>query len=389
MLEDYTDRIKKFNNVAIVKSFSKDYALAGLRIAFITADESIIKNLKKVIPKHNVNSAAINCAISALNDKNKINEIKELNSKAREEFYEGLKALGYQPYKSHANFILCDFGKYCKYFYAKLEKNGVAVKCFSENSLFNSCLRISVPKISGVKYILELLKIKDLLIFDMDGIIFDITNSYIAAIAETFKYYTGEQIDKSEILYLKNLSGMSCNINVVMSLLEKYGYNLQTSEVAEIFHNFLFNSSNKKPLIDEERLLISKETFEEITEKYDLVIFSGRFKNEIYYSLNRFDIDKYFYYFVSADDLPKNMLKPNPYGVLKIMDVCPHKSIRYLGCSVDDIIAGNTANIETIGVVAPSADFNTAINNFKHLGVKYILDDVNFIYEFLSDILSE
>ena len=393
VFEDYIDKAKKLDNVVIIKSFSKDYALAGLRIAFIAASENIIKNLKKIILPNNVNSVAINCAISALDDKNRINEIKELNSKAKEELYEGLKALGYKPYESHGNFILCDFGKYCKYYYEKLKKNGVIVKNFSEDSLFNSCLRIGVPKTSGVKYILKLLKVKDMLIFDIDGVIFDIINSHVVAIAETFKYFTGQEADKSEILRLKNLGGMSCDWDVALHLLKNSGYDIQMPELISVFQNFFFNpaykTENKKYLIDEEKLLIPKETFEKITEKYDLVIFTGRLKDEINYSFNKFGIGKYFYHFVFGDDLPKNMLKPNPYGILKILDICPHKSIRYLGCGVDGIIAANMAKIETIGVVSPDSDFNSTVNSFKHLGAKYILDDINLIYEFLTDILPE
>ena len=80
------------------------------------------------------------------------------------------------------------------------------------------------------------------------------------------------------------------------------------------------------------------------------------------------------------------MLKPHPKGVLNILKHCPHLSIKYLGDSVDDIIAGNSANVETIGIVSPGADYNIMKNNFRHLGAKYMLDDVKNIESFLDEI---
>ena len=44
VLEDYIDLVKKYNNVIVVKSFSKDYAIAGLRLGVVFANEDIIQN---------------------------------------------------------------------------------------------------------------------------------------------------------------------------------------------------------------------------------------------------------------------------------------------------------------------------------------------------------
>ena len=52
--------------------------------------------------------------------------------------------------------------------------------------------------------------------------------------------------------------------------------------------------------------------------------------------------------------------------------------------SIDDIIAGNGANVDTIGVISPGADKNIVVNNFKHLCAKYILENINDICDFLN-----
>ena len=149
-----------------------------------------------------------------------------------------------------------------------------------------------------------------------------------------------------------------------------------------------FNYKNENQLIDKEKLLISKEIFEKLAKKFDLVIFSERFREEINYSFEKFGISQYFCYYITGDDLPKSLIKPSPKGLFNILEHCPHHNIGYFGDGIDDILAGNGAKIQTIGVIPPYADFNILINNFKHLGASYILDDINLIYEFANDVFT-
>jgi len=384
---DYLDLAKKYNNVAVVKSFSKDYGLAGLRLGFVVANNVIIKELQKIASPYNVNIIAISCAIAAMNDEKYFEEIKELNIQAKELLYQGLLEKGGLPHKSQGNFILCDFGDYADFYYNKLKNNGVIVRNYSKNSILATYLRITVPKIGGVKFILELLNKKDLIIFDLDGVVFDVRESYNSAIAKTFQHFAGYEINQQEINEIKNQGGMNCDWDAVQCLLLNHNIKVEYIDIINIFQELFYNPNNntKEYLIDKEKLIISKEIFEELSKTYDMVVFSGRLKEEAIYSLKKFEIDKYFSYFVTCDDLPKNMLKPHPQGVLNILQHCPFKTIKYFGDSVDDIIAGNKANVETIGVISPGADFNSKVNNFKHLGAKYILDDAKNIIGFLED----
>ena len=377
---DYIDLVKKYNNIAIIKSFSKDFALAGLRFGLVLADFKIINNLKKVIPPYSVNTISLNCAISALNDEKRIEEIKEQNSLARKALFETLNEKGFKPYESEGNFIFCDFNSYSKFYYEKFKKSGIIVRDFPKSSNYSNFLRITVPKLGGVKYISELLNKKDVLIFNLDGIIVDSTESYLKTIIKTVEHFTDREISLKEVLNAKNLGKMSCNWETVKYLLSTYDKDIELSEIITVFF-FFFTK-----YIDNEKLLISKETFVELSKDYDMVIFSGRLMDEVKYTLEKFDIDKYFYFYITSDDLPRNMLKPNPKGVYEILKHCPHKTITHLGSSVDDIIAANSANINVIGIIPPFTNENIMINNYRHLGVSHILNDVKNINSFLQDI---
>ena len=123
-----------------------------------------------------------------------------------------------------------------------------------------------------------------------------------------------------------------------------------------------------------------------MNKKYDIVIFSVRLKEESLYSLKKFNLENYFSYFVTSDDLPKNMLKPHSRGVLEIIKHCPHNDIKFIGDSIDDIISGNSANITTIGVVAPNVDYNIMVNKFRHVGANHILSASFEIQNYLKKI---
>ena len=383
-LEDYLDLVKKYNNVVVIKSFSHDYALAGLRISFICASKDIINNLRK-IDSGNTNSVALECAYCALNNDSVFEEIKIQNDNARELLHNGLIEKGFKPIQSEANFILCNFLNYTDFYYRKLKNNGVIVKRYDEDSPYSSYLRITVPKIGGVKYILELLKKKDILIFNPDGIIFDTNDSVNEAIIQTFKHFAGYTIKQEEIMHAKNMGGYNFSWNIIKYLLEKHNIHIEINDIAKVFQNIFYNPNNKEGdfLINKEKLLFSKENLEELCKKYDLILFSDRQDFELKYSLEKFEIDRFFDYIITVNNLEYGHFKPNPQGVYEILGHCPHNSAKYIGNTVNDIIAGNKANVYTIGFVIFEESKSVMINNFKHLCANNIIENKEDILNFL------
>ncbi len=370
--KDYLEIIERLDNVIIIKSFSSDFALAGLRLGFVASREEIINNLKKISTENNVDAIAIQCGYSTFSDEKYFEEIKKLNYEARELLYEGLIEKGFEAYKSEANFVLCDFNNYANYYYEKFRKNEVIVKKFPESSNFSSCLRITAAKKGGVKFLLELLNKKDILIFDPDCVIFDIQDSYNEAIMQTVRHFTDKEVISQEVTHLKNLGGYNHSYNIIKYLLENRNCNVGIDEIKDVFQSLYYAP---RFLIDEEKLLIPKEIFEELSKKYDMVIYTDRTRQELNHLLEKFDINKYFYYTITSD---------REMEFSDILKQCPHKSVKYLCSNVQGIIMGNSANIETVGIIPLGSSENDAVNNFKHLGARYILKNVKYITEFLK-----
>lgn len=384
--KDYTDIVEKYDNIILIKSFSYDYALAGLNIAEVISNENIISNLKKVKPKNSVNILSLNCALSVLKNEKYIETIKNYNFEARNFLTKEIERLGYKIFPSEGNFILCDFKDQLEFYYNKLRKNGIIVKKYPANSTLSSYLRITIPKLSGAKYILELLQKKELLIFDIEGVLFDIRDSYYKAIAETCKQISNKIIEISEIQKIKNTFNLNCAEDIIEYFLNKFSINTDKNSINEIFKNLYLENKdqNDSALINNEKLLISKENIEELSKKYDLIIYTTEKSIDINYYLKKYNLEKFFYIIkLQKDDKKYNL---NSLYLKELMSKCAFKNTpRFLSSNIEGIIAANNAEIETVGAALLEENYSYLINNFRHIGVKHILKDIKEIKDILND----
>ena len=195
--------VKTYKNLAVVKSMSKDYALAGLRLGFVVSDSKNILNIKKMLSPYNVNAVAAKAAIAAVSDDQHFQKMKAELNKSKKFLTEEFKKLKVKVYDSHANFILAEFGEKTDYVYNVLLKNRIIVKKYDELG----ALRITLPAFEAAKNLAGLITTRDVIVFDMDGVLVDVQNSYRLAIAETYKYFTKREISQEDIKAAKNLGG--------------------------------------------------------------------------------------------------------------------------------------------------------------------------------------
>ncbi len=161
--KDYTSGLELFKrskNVFILRTFSKIYGLASLRIGWGYGDKKIINALYKIKPPFNVNLFAENCAAKAISDK------KFVEKSVRHNTFWGnkIKSLfsNYNIFSNEivCNFLLLDFNKSkisSKLFINKLLTNRIIVRSMQEYKIKN-CLRLSIGNSSENKYLLKVVK---------------------------------------------------------------------------------------------------------------------------------------------------------------------------------------------------------------------------------------
>ncbi|MCD7739871.1 MAG: aminotransferase class I/II-fold pyridoxal phosphate-dependent enzyme, partial [Candidatus Gastranaerophilales bacterium] len=268
----YSKYIKGYDNVFIVRSFSKDFALAGMRLGYIISAQENIINLKKTVSPFSVNAYAMKAGIAALSDLEYFEKIKAEINKTKIELKNLLIGLGAVVYDSSANFLLADFKEKADFIYNKLRKSNISVKLFNQNSPLKNHIRITIPAKAGYEKITKRLKIKPSLVFDMDGVLIDARNSYRTAIKKTYKMFTNKSIQEEEIQTLKNKGGMNNDWDLTKFLIEKQGINVTYKEVVSAFQKIYWDEG--KGLINNEKALFSKELIEQLSKDYTISIYT-------------------------------------------------------------------------------------------------------------------
>ena len=114
-------------NVIVLRSMTKDYALAGLRLGYAVASREIIANLRRVRPPWNVNAPAQKAGIIALEDAKYLEYTQKKIEQAKQFLIGELGKLGFQPLPSDTNFFLMKVGD-ARGFRAALLKHGILVR---------------------------------------------------------------------------------------------------------------------------------------------------------------------------------------------------------------------------------------------------------------------
>lgn len=137
------EKILEYPNTIIIRTLSKLFCIAGLRVGYALGNKNIIEQLNKVKMPYNVNVFSQIAAIEVLKSPQWIRRIQSKIVKSREELYERLKNIsGIKPYPSFTNFILCDVEKRNR-IYNNLLSKGISVRKFDDEGLENS-LRFSI-----------------------------------------------------------------------------------------------------------------------------------------------------------------------------------------------------------------------------------------------------
>ncbi|HZH16443.1 MAG TPA: histidinol-phosphate transaminase [Archangium sp.] len=134
---------RKHPNVVALRTFSKIYGLAGLRLGYGAMDARLVAYLQRTRMPFNLTIPAQMGGLAALEDVEHVRRTRELNSEGRRYYQTELPKLGAKLAESHANFVLADFGRPAMELYEKLLRKGVIVRPMVGNG-YPTSLRISV-----------------------------------------------------------------------------------------------------------------------------------------------------------------------------------------------------------------------------------------------------
>lgn len=130
-------------NLIITRTFSKVMGLAGVRIGYAIAHESIIRVLRKVCDPFPVNRVAQAGALAGLDDREFLDCSVRMTKQGRAQLYQGLVKMGLKTFPSQTNFVLVDLGIPAGPVYEGMLRQGVIIRPLGPQGM-PTCLRITV-----------------------------------------------------------------------------------------------------------------------------------------------------------------------------------------------------------------------------------------------------
>ena len=119
--------LKDHPNLIVLRTFSKIYSLAGLRVGYGISHAAIIQGLMKLYLPFNVGILAQAATLAFLEGEDSLDEIRRINEEGKNYFYRELRNLGIEFVSTEANFILIRVGK-ATTVYERFLKKGIIVR---------------------------------------------------------------------------------------------------------------------------------------------------------------------------------------------------------------------------------------------------------------------
>ncbi|MCS7094617.1 MAG: histidinol-phosphate transaminase [Thaumarchaeota archaeon] len=133
-------------NLCVIRTLSKAFGLAGMRIGFLIANETVVRQLNKARPPNSIGTVNARCGTIALRNHAYVMRNVERLVQERERIRSELSRLkGVHVYPSSANFLLIKFLNYdVKGVKRSLLQQGMVVRSFEGNPYLSDCLRVTV-----------------------------------------------------------------------------------------------------------------------------------------------------------------------------------------------------------------------------------------------------
>ncbi len=158
--EDYPNGIRlisEYPNLVVFRTFSKMYALAGLRIGYLAGSLEVVDIIRRTCVVYSVNVLAQAAALAALDDPGHIQRTRELVKTGKDFLKMELETLGLKPNIGEGNFVMVKLPVSDTLAYRKLMAHGVMVRTMT-GFRFPNWIRISISHIEALEAFIEALK---------------------------------------------------------------------------------------------------------------------------------------------------------------------------------------------------------------------------------------
>lgn len=222
----------------------------------------------------------------------------------------------------------------------------------------------------------------DVVVFDMDGVLVDPTETFRRALIDTVRHFAGVTITQDDIVRIKNGGGYNDDSEIALLAIREAGFDPAMSEI-RTFGRALYWGNNAEGYIRDERWLVDPGLLENLAAKRRLAIFTGRGMQSATHTLRRFCSQIDFDPIVTHEQVER--LKPAPDGLLLIRRTVPDRELVFVGDNVDDCRSALAAGVRFVGIASPDTPRHAETKAlFEKLGAETVLKSVNDLEGFLT-----
>ena len=140
----FISKVEEFDNLVVTRTFSKVYAMAALRVGYMTANRKLTDMMMSVKIPYSLNTVSEGAAVAAIKDQEFVRRSVQMVREQRPKLEAGLRKLGFEPFPSDSNFILARSPVDHTALVEGLKKRGILIRDFGAKRRTENCVRPTV-----------------------------------------------------------------------------------------------------------------------------------------------------------------------------------------------------------------------------------------------------
>ena len=377
---DLTPEALARENVVVLRTLSKAWGLAGLRVGYLLGHADVVAEVAAFGNPYAVTGPSQAIARAGLESAGAIDDYVATVRAERGELTQILEGLGVGVLASQANFVLARFED-PEWVFAAAASLGVGLRRFPDRPDLSGQLRIGLPgardDFERLTRALSTALRPEALLFDLDGVLADVDGSQTTAIIQTAAAF-GIELDRADIDRAKAAGDSNDDWALTWKLCSSRGAQVSLAEVTRRFETLYQGAPGSPGLKMNEKPLVDLSELESWASRYPIGMVTGRPRSDAEEFIERTGIGAHISTLVTRDDAP---LKPDPTPVRLALERLGVDRAWMVGDTVDDLVAARGAGVVPIGVIAPGTDPNTSKAALS--GAAVVLDRTSELEELL------
>ncbi len=366
--------INRFDNLLVLKTFSKAWGMAGLRLGIVFGKPELIEVLERVKLPYSVNAAAVWMAQKLLDNATRVklevkNSLIRLDNLATE-----IEHRGYKVTRGASNSILIEMGFLAKRFTEFCREQSVLVRDRSE--VIDGMVRVSTgTQEENAKFlsVLDQFSKSFGIMFDLDDTLVDTSQSFAKVVEKLVENYTGSPLEEGELSALKAEGGYNDDWIATKELINRRGYEADIEDIV-----LTAIPMYKEIAMDAEKLICDLSVLEALRKRHRVFVVTGRCRVE-YDPIWGSRLDTVFDQIYCMGDRPHLHAKPSGDYLEACMKENNLSDAIYIGNSVDDVSSALSLRIEAFGVTT-----TLSAEQLKASGATRVLKSVDELKELLG-----